>query len=79
MGTAANNFPEQLARAVRELMNHNGISVKALSEATHIPRTTLARKLTGEPLTSSQMQAIANHFGITITQLTSIAETDTAA
>jgi plasmid maintenance system antidote protein VapI len=55
-------------------MSDTGISEKALAAATGIARSTLQRKLVEGDFTARQMAALATHFGLTVEELTGLAE-----
>jgi plasmid maintenance system antidote protein VapI len=51
-----------------------GVSTKSLAEATGIPRTTLARRLTGNsPWTLEELDLLAQHFDTTPLALVEVA------
>ncbi len=64
----------RVAEAVREAVAARGISQIALSEATGIPRVTLIRRLNGHsPFTIAELAAIAEHLGVTVSDLVAVA------
>lgn len=55
-------------------MDVNGVSTKALAEATGISRMTLARRLTGNSgFTVNELDALAVYFGTTPSALVEVA------
>lgn len=69
-----------VATIVRQTMEEQGLSVKSLSEKTHIPRTTLARRLAGgSPFTLNELDAIAAQLGQTASDLMAAADAARAA
>lgn len=61
---------EQVASAVREAMTRQGVTGVALAEATGIPHVTLSRRLRGHtPFTIAELAPIAEHLGVTLSDL----------
>lgn len=81
----AQNFPAYLSRAIRAQMENQGITEKALHEATLIPRSTLYRRFRGidRDWRSTEIQAIATALNLTelqlVTQAQDLADGDAAA
>lgn len=64
----------RVAEAVRSRMTEQNVSQVSLSEATGIPRATLIRRLQGHsPFTVAELVAIANHLGVTASDLLAVA------
>lgn len=65
----------RIAEAVRELMETQGVSQLALSEATGIPRATLIRRLNGHAsFTVAELADVAAQLGVRPSQLLQDAE-----
>lgn len=68
-------LPSKVATLVREAMAKEGISQRALSEASGIPLATLSRRLNGHtPFDLGELYAIAPHVGFKLSRLVAIAE-----
>jgi hypothetical protein len=56
-----NSSPRTVAQRVGAAIKAGGYSVKAMAEATHIPRVTLTRRLAGAtPFNTNELDAIAS-------------------
>lgn len=75
MGIDARTFSAVFAGAVRDLMRTTGTSENQLSIATQISRGTLQRRLRGAQWTSTEMEAVAAHFGMEVSALCAHGET----
>lgn len=65
----------QIAEAVRELMEAQGVSQLRLSELTGIPRATLIRRLNGQnSFTVSELASVAVNLGVRPSQILEDAE-----
>lgn len=76
------DYPRRVAEVVKETADRLGISTKALSERTGIPRVTLIRKLSGahgSPLTLRELVLIAPHIHMTPLQISQAADDRAAA
>jgi transcriptional regulator with XRE-family HTH domain len=59
-----NHLPPTVAKRVGEAIKSGDYSVMAMAEATHIPRATLTRRLSGvTPFNVSELAAIAAVLG----------------
>lgn len=70
------NYPGQaVADIVSQAMQDKGLTVLGLSEATHIPRTTLNRRLAGtQAFTVNELTDVAEVLGMTVTEILTAAE-----
>lgn len=58
------NTAEAVAKVIEDLRKQADCSQVHLSEATGIPRTTLQRRLDGDPLKVNELDAITKALGI---------------
>lgn len=71
---------EAVARTVCAAMDRGGKSAKQLAEETHIPRTTLARRLAGQsPFTIPELEQVAAALGTTARDILTDAESAAVA
>lgn len=56
--TGMDTLSTEVASAVRSDMQAAGMSVYALSAATHIPYATLTRRLAGSPFTVAELESV---------------------
>lgn len=69
MGTERKTYSVVFAGAVLDLMRTTGTSENQLSIATEIPRATLNRRLRGARWSTPEMEAVAKHFGLSVSAL----------
>lgn len=72
---SAHNYSQRLSREIRACMARQEMSQQALAEAIGVSRTTLGQKLAGRTeFTVGEVDAIAQQFGISVSELLDRAE-----
>lgn len=63
-------WSKRASRAIRALLASKGESIESLAESTGIAHSTLKRRLVGtSPFTIDELQLIAEHFDVTVSQV----------
>lgn len=70
---------EQVAAVIDRAIKAKGYSVNQTAQLSYVPRQTLERKLAGvKPFTAPELAGLAAAFGIKLSELMELAETEAA-